>query len=62
MPSLAKSRRSSQLALFQPPSAAPRWEHLPREVRGQAIVLLAALLRSLAYGDSTELGEEVRDE
>jgi hypothetical protein len=62
MPRLAKSRRASQLPLFQPTSAAPRWESLPREVRGQAVALLADLLRDLVHGDPRELGGEVRDE
>jgi hypothetical protein len=62
MPSLAKSRRASQLALFQPMSPAPRWEILPPEVRGQVVALLADLMRALVHGDGKELGGEVRDE
>lgn len=62
MQSLARSRRASQLPLFHPPSAAPRWESLPQEVRTQTLPLLVRLLRTGAHGDTNEVGEEVRDE
>ena len=61
MQSLAKPRRASQLPLFHPPAATPRWESLPQEVRRQTLALLARLLRARARSDAladSELGDE----
>lgn len=60
MQSLTKSRRASQLPLFHPPIAAPRWESLPQEVRRQTLALLARLLRARARSDTREGSEEAR--
>jgi hypothetical protein len=40
-----RSSRVPQLSLFHPPSPSPRWATFPREVREQAVRLLARLLR-----------------
>ena len=61
MQSPAKPRRSSQLPLFHPPVATPRWESLPQEVRRQTLALLARLLRARARSDALadpEVGDE----
>jgi hypothetical protein len=61
MRSLAKSRRASQLPLFHPPIATPRWESLPPEVQCQTLALLVRLLRACARSEA-QAGQEVRDE
>jgi hypothetical protein len=61
MQSLAKSRRASQLPLFQPPITTPRWESLPPEVRRQTLALLVRLLRARARSGA-QADQEVRDE
>lgn len=58
----AKSRGASQLPLFHPPIATPRWESLPPEVRQQILALLVRWLRVHAAGDALQINEEVRDE
>ena len=61
MHSLAKSRRVSQLPLFHPPMATPRWESLPQEVRCQILALLVRLLRTHA-ASGAQASQGVRDE
>ena len=63
MRAAAKSHRLSQLKLFHPITMAPTWEHLPREMREQAVRLLARLLRE--HWASARRGKqpnEARDE
>jgi len=61
MQRLPKPRRASQLTLFHPPVATPRWESLPQEVRRQTLALLVRLLRAGARsGEQADC--EVRDE
>ena len=45
MQAAVKSRRVSQLKLFDPTMVAPTWERLPREIREPTLRLLARLLR-----------------
>ncbi len=63
MPHLPGPQRAAQLSLFHPLSNLPRWELLPREIRQQALTLLARLLREhWARGRAGEPAREARDE
>jgi len=55
--------RTTQLALFYPPSRCPSWESLPAPIKRQLIQLLARLMREHhakagANGQRKEAGDE----
>ncbi|MEO8188511.1 MAG: hypothetical protein ABI580_14240 [Burkholderiaceae bacterium] len=52
-------RRTVQLVLFQSVPKAPRWEHLPWEVRHQTLRLLARMLSE--HGTRTLASESMRE-
>jgi hypothetical protein len=54
--------QASQLPLFHPRVARPRWESLPSKVRQEALGLLVQWLRAHARGDAQDAVKEVRDE
>jgi hypothetical protein len=57
-----KSSQASQLPLFHPPVATPRWESLPPKVRQEALLLLVQWLRGHARDGAQDANEEVHDE